>query len=145
MTRLTTLDLQPFYRNSIGIDRLFDSMFDRIEHSTTNYPPYNIVKKDDDNYTIELAVAGFSEGEINVTTHDGQLVITGEKLANEDDKDVNYLHQGISARKFERSFTLNDYVEVASATVANGILSIDLERHVPDSMKPKTIAIDYKS
>jgi len=144
MTRLTTLDLQPFYRNSIGIDRWFDTVLDSIEHSsTTNYPPYNIVKKDDDNYTIELAVAGFTEGEINVTTHDGQLVIKGEKVEQEEEQ--NYLHKGISARKFERSFTLNDYVEVASATVANGILSIDLERHVPDSMKPKTIAIDYKS
>ena len=144
MTRLTTLDLQPFYRNSIGIDRWFDTVLDSIEHSsTTNYPPYNIVKKDDDNYTIELAVAGFTEGEINVTTHDGQLVIKGEKVEPEEEQ--NYLHKGISARKFERSFTLNDYVEVASATVANGILSIDLERHVPESMKPKTIAIDYKS
>jgi molecular chaperone IbpA len=144
MTRLTTLDLQPFYRNSIGIDRWFDTVLDSIEHSsTTNYPPYNIVKKDDDNYTIELAVAGFTEGEINVTTHDGQLVIKGEKVEQEEEQ--NYLHKGISARKFERSFTLNDYVEVASATVANGILSIDLERHVPESMKPKTIAIDYKS
>ena len=144
MTRLTALDLQPFYRNSIGIDRWFDTVLDSIEHSsTTNYPPYNIVKKDDDNYTIELAVAGFTEGEINVTTHDGQLVIKGEKVEQEEEQ--NYLHKGISARKFERSFTLNDYVEVASATVANGILSIDLERHVPESMKPKTIAIDYKS
>jgi len=145
MTRLTTLDLQPFYKNSIGIDRLFDTLF-TLEHTSQagNYPPYNILKKDEDNYTIEIAVAGFTEGEIDVTTHDGVLVIKGAKV-EEQKIEVEYLHNGISARRFERTFTLNDYVEVASATVANGILSIDLERHVPDSMKPKTIAIDYKS
>jgi len=145
MTRLSTLDLSPFYKNSIGIDRLFDTLF-TLEHTSQagNYPPYNILRKDADNYTIEIAVAGFTEGEIDVTTHDGVLVIKGAK-AEEQKIEHEYLHNGISARKFERTFTLNDYVEVASATVANGILSIDLERHVPESMKPKTIAIDYKS
>ena len=145
MTRLTTLDLQPFYRNSIGIDRLFDTLF-TLEHTAQagNYPPYNILKKDEDNYTIEIAVAGFTQGDIDVTTHDGVLVIKGEK-AEEHKIEIEYLHNGISARKFERTFTLNDYVEVASATVANGILSIDLERHLPETMKPKTIDINYKS
>ena len=143
MTRLTTLDLQPFYRNSVGIDRIFDSMINRIEHSssTTNYPPYNIIKIDDDNYKIEVAVAGFTKGEIDVQTHDGQLIITGEKQDQEPNGD-NYLHSGISNRKFLRTFELSDYVEVASAKVKDGILTVDLERHVPESMKPKTIDIN---
>ena len=146
MTRLTALDLQPFYRNSIGVDRLFNTILTNIEHSSqaNNYPPYNIIKKDDDNYTIEIAVAGFTEGEIDVSTHDGVLIIKGEK-AEEQKIEVEYLHQGIGTRRFERTFNLSDYVEVVSAVVANGILSVDLERNVPDSMKPKTIAIDYKS
>jgi molecular chaperone IbpA len=146
MTRLTTLDLQPFYRNSVGIDRIFDSMLNRIEHSssTTNYPPYNIIKIDDDNYKIEVAVAGFTKGEIDVQTHDGQLIIKGEK-EDQEVLNVNYLHSGIGNRKFLRTFELSDYVEVASAEVKDGILTVDLERHVPESMKPKTIDINYKS
>jgi len=147
MTRLTTLDLQPFYKNSIGIDRLFDTMINRLDHSTnatTNYPPYNIVKIDDDNYRIDVAVAGFTKGEIDIQSHDSQLIITGNKEELEPDG-TYYLHQGISNRKFLRTFELSDYVEVASAEVKNGILTIELERHVPESMKPKTIDIKYKS
>jgi molecular chaperone IbpA len=144
MTRITSLDLQPFYRNSIGIDRLFDSMLSRIDNSTsTNYPPYNIIKKDDDNYVIEVATAGFAEGEIDVQVNDGQLIVTGEKAETE--TEVNYLHQGIGTRKFVRSFQLAEYVEVKSATVENGILVVTLERLVPETMKPKSIAITYKS
>jgi len=144
MTRITSLDLQPFYRNSIGIDRLFDSMLSRIDNTTsTNYPPYNIIKKDDDNYVIEVATAGFAEGEIDVQVNDGQLIVTGEKAETE--TEVNYLHQGIGTRKFVRSFQLAEYVEVKSATVENGILVVTLERLVPETMKPKSIAITYKS
>ena len=144
MTRLTTLDLQPFYRNSVGIDRLFDSMLSRIDSTTsTNYPPYNIIKKDEDNYVIEIATAGFAEGEIDVQVNDGQLIVTGEKAEGE--AEVNYLHQGIGTRKFVRTFQLAEYVEVKSATVENGILVVSLEREVPETMKPKSIAITYKS
>ena len=144
MTRLSSLDLQPFYRNSVGIDRLFDSMLSRIDSSSsTNYPPYNIIKKDDDNYVIEIATAGFAEGEIDVQVNDGQLIVTGEKMEN--DSETDYLHQGIGARKFLRSFQLAEYVEVKSAAVENGILVVILEREVPETMKPKSIAITYKS
>lgn len=144
MTRITSLDLQPFYKNSVGIDRLFDSMLSRIDNTTsTNYPPYNIIKKDDDNYIIEVATAGFAEGEIDVQVNDGQLIVTGEKAEGE--TEVNYLHQGIGTRKFVRSFQLAEYVEVKSATVENGILVVQLEREVPETMKPKSIAITYKS
>lgn len=146
MTRLTSLDLQPFYRNSVGIDRLFDSMLSRIDSttSTTNYPPYNIIRKDDNNYVIEIATAGFSEGEIDVQVNDGQLIVTGEKV-DDSETDVNYLHQGIGTRKFVRTFQLAEYVEVKTATVEAGILIVSLEREVPEAMKPKSIAITYKS
>ena len=145
MTRLTSLDLQPFYRNSIGIDQLFDTMINRIDNSnSTNYPPYNIIKHDDDNYTIEVAVAGFADGEIDVQVNDGQLIITGDKAEVETEQD-NYLHQGIGTRKFVRTFQLAEYVEVKTATVEAGILIVSLEREVPEAMKPKSIAITYKS
>lgn len=145
MTRLSSLDLQPFYRNSIGIDQLFDTMINRIDNSnSTNYPPYNIIKHDDDNYTIEVAVAGFADGEIDVQVNDGQLIITGEKQDQEPNGD-NYLHNGIGTRKFVRTFQLAEYVEVKTATVEAGILIVSLEREVPEAMKPKSIAITYKS
>lgn len=143
MTKITSLDLAPFYRNTIGMDRLFDRIVSQFDHATqTNYPPYDIVKTGDDSYEIRVAVAGFAQGEVDVTFHEGQLVITGEKNTEET---VNYLHHGISARKFTRSFQLAEYVEVKSAIAQDGILTVRLERIVPETAKPKTIAITYTS
>lgn len=143
MTKITSLDLTPFYRNTIGMDRLFDRIVSQFDHATqTNYPPYDIVKTGDDSYEIRVAVAGFAQGEVDVTFHEGQLVITGEKNTEET---VNYLHHGISARKFTRSFQLAEYVEVKSAIAQDGILTVRLERIVPETAKPKTIAITYTS
>ena len=143
MTKITSLDLTPFYRNTIGMDRLFDRIVSQFDHATqTNYPPYDIVKTGEDSYEIRVAVAGFAQGEVDVTFHEGQLVITGEKNTEET---VNYLHHGISARKFTRSFQLAEYVEVKSAIAQDGILTVRLERIVPETAKPKTIAITYTS
>jgi len=143
MTRLTSLDLTPFYRNTVGIDRLFDRMVNQIDHSTTsNYPPYNLIKIDNDNYQIELAVAGFEQGEITVNLHEGQLSISGEH-ANAENDSAEYLHRGISSKKFVRTFQLSDYMEVKDATMRNGVLTITCERIVPESMKPRGIAITY--
>ena len=147
MTRLTTLDLSPFYRNSIGIDRLFDRMINQIDTaaaSTTNYPPYNIVKTGDNTYEIQVAVAGFTQGEVTVNVNEGQLIITGEKLSTDLPEGHVYEHQGISARRFIRTFTLADYVEVTSAQSRDGILTVSLERQVPEALQPKTIAITYE-
>jgi molecular chaperone IbpA len=146
MTRLTSLDLSPFYRNSIGIDRLFDRMIHQIDTaatSTTNYPPYNIVKTGDSTYEIQVAVAGFTQGEVTVNVNEGQLVITGEKLSTDLPEGHVYEHQGISARRFIRTFTLAEYVEVTNAVSSDGILTISLERQVPEALLPKTIAITY--
>jgi molecular chaperone IbpA len=146
MTRLTSLDLSPFYRNSIGIDRLFDRMVNQIDASSnTNYPPYNILKTGENTYEIQVAVAGFTQGEVTVNLNEGQLVITGEKAEAELPEGHRYEHHGISARRFIRTFTLDNYVEVDSAISQDGILTIKLERRLPEAMKPKTIAISYKS
>jgi len=146
MTKITTLDLSPFYRNSIGVDKLFDRMMHQIDTaaaSTTNYPPYNIVKTGDTTYSIEVAVAGFTEGEVSVNVNEGQLIITGEKLSTDLPEGHLYEHQGISARRFIRTFTLADYVEVTNAVSRDGILTVSLERQVPEALLPKTIAITY--
>jgi molecular chaperone IbpA len=144
MTRLTSLDLSPFYRNSIGVDRLFDRLISQIDTaSSTNYPPYNILKTGENTFEVQVAVAGFSQGEIEVNVKDGDLVITGEKAETVLPEGHEYTHQGISARRFIRTFSLADYVEVDSAICQDGILTVKLERHIPEAMKPKTIAITY--
>jgi len=146
MTKLTTLDLNPLYRNSVGIDRLFDRLMHQVDTaSSTNYPPYNILKTGDNTYKIEVAVAGFTQGEVTVTVNEGNLIITGEKSETEFPEGVTYEYQGISARRFIRTFTLADYVEVTDAVSRDGILTVKLERQVPEAMKPKTIAISYES
>jgi molecular chaperone IbpA len=144
MTKLTTLDLSPLYRNSIGIDNWLTRVLDQIDHTgTPNYPPYNIIKHDENTFEVQVAVAGFSKGEVEVAVNDGNLVITGERQPEAQLVGTEYLHQGISARRFVRTFGLADYVEVVDASSQDGILSVRLERRLPDAMKPKTIAINY--
>lgn len=148
MTRtfnLTTLDLPTLHRHAIGFDRLFDELGRTFVNSREgNYPPYNIVKHDETNYTVEVAVAGFTQDEISVELKDSVLTITGEKTATEEVESPEYLHRGISSRAFVRSFTLGPDVEVRQAVVSNGILSVALEHVVPEEKKAKKIAIEYK-
>jgi len=151
MTRLlTTLDIPTLHttlnRHAIGFDRMFDELNRTFIASRTdgNYPPYNIIRVDDTNYEIELAVAGFAQDEIDVEFKDTQLTIKGEQQSADQDEAVEYLHKGISARAFVRTFTLAEHVEVRDASVANGILTISLEHVVPDAKKPKKIQIEYK-
>lgn len=142
MTRLTSYDLTPFYRNSVGLDRLFDRITSQIDSVQTNYPPYDIVRIREDHYEIRIAAAGFRPGEIDVEFHEGRLVVTGQQ--DDARQEVEYLHRGISARQWVRSFALADYVEVKDAVVRDGVLTISLERVVPEAMKPKKIAIAYQ-
>jgi molecular chaperone IbpA len=146
MTKITTMDLAPLYRNSIGIDNWLSRVLDQIDHNNgqANYPPYNIIKHDENTFEVQVAVSGFGEGEVEITVKDGTLIISGEKQPEQVDQGIEYLYQGISARRFVRTFSLADYVEVLNATNANGILSVRLERKLPEAMKPKTIAITYK-
>jgi len=139
MTRITSLDLTPFYRNSVGVDRLFDRINKQLESAASgNYPPYDIVKTGDETYEIRLAVAGFRPDEIDIEFHEGSLTVRSQRdVAPE----IEYLYHGISNRDFVRSWTLGEYVEVRDATFQDGILNVGLERVVPESQKPRKIAI----
>jgi len=145
MTKITSFDLTPFYRNTVGIDRLFDRIVNQIDHASTsnNYPPYNIVETGENTWEVQVAVAGFSQCDLEVTVVDGELVVTGEKSDSVPDGHV-YRHQGISARKFIRTFSLGEYVEVQSAIARDGILTVKIKRIVPESAKPKKITIAYQ-
>lgn len=143
MTKISHLDLTPFYRHSVGVDRLFDRIVNQIDlASNGNYPPYDIVRLQENCYEIRIAVAGFQLTDISVENHDGKLIIRGTR-PEVADQDIDYLHHGISNRNFVRSFTLADYVEVKNAVLKDGILTLTLERQIPDSQKPKSIAITY--
>ena len=150
MTReltLRSLDIPSIHKFAVGFDNVFDELL-RInaqQANGTNYPPYNVVKHDDDHFAIELAVAGFNIGDISITLEKNLLTIKGEQTQTLDEleKEVEYLHRGISARNFTRTFTLAEHVEVTGAASENGILKIELERKVPEEQKPKTIGISY--
>jgi molecular chaperone IbpA len=111
--------------------------------STQNYPPYNIVKTGENTFELQLAVAGFTQGEIDITVKDGTISIVGEKKETDLPEGHEYFYRGISARKFVRSWPLGEYVEVLDATAKDGILTVSLEQRVPEAMKPKSIAITY--
>jgi molecular chaperone IbpA len=122
----------------IGFDQLFRE-FDLINKENTNvYPPHNVVKLDEDNFVIELAVAGFDTKELDIETLENSLVVTGEK-SGKDERE--YSHKGISTRKFTRRFSLAEHVHVSGASLEHGILSISLERQIPEEKKPRTIKI----
>ena len=148
MTKITAMDLNPFYRNSIGVDRLFDRILNQIDTAgNTNYPPYDIVQISDDEYMIALAVAGFGHDNLTVTKNKNTLMIEGQHsrdAVDNEDATAKYLHKGISERSFRREFQLADHVEISNAHLELGILSIHLKREVPEEAKPKTIAITYK-
>jgi len=145
MTReltLRSLDIPSIYKFGIGFDGILDELMRvNAQQTNTNYPPYNIVKHTEDQFAIELAVAGFIEGDITITLEKNVLTIAGDLSVSE--TPVTYLHRGISGRKFTREFTLADHVEVISANAKNGILVVELERKVPEEQKPKTVAITY--
>ena len=140
---LHTLDLPRLTRQAIGFDRMFSDLETalRLHGSHDSYPPYNIVRIDDINYRIELAVAGFAEEEISIELKDGCLHIEGKQG---DREEVSYTFKGISARNFERVFKLADYVEVESAAIVNGILAIKLVQNVPEEKQPRKIVITRK-
>lgn len=142
---LRSIDIPQLHRFGIGFDSMFDDLM-RINQaqSNSNYPPHNVIKTGENTVTIEVAVAGFAEGEIDISVDKQILTITGAINRNED-TEREYLHRGISRRDFRQSFTLADHVEVKDATVRDGILTVHLEREVPESARPKSIAITYGS
>ncbi len=139
---MTTIDLSPLYRSSIGFDRmasLLDSAL-RSEKTTGGYPPYDIEVRGDNQYAITLAVAGFEQSELDIQVEKGVLTVRGKK--DEDKSARNYLYQGIANRAFERKFNLADHVEVSDADLNNGLLTVNLVKEIPEAMKPKSIAIN---
>jgi molecular chaperone IbpA len=134
----TTFDFTPFTRNAIGFEALFDRLNDRALNNNEGYPPYDIVRRGEDEFQISIALAGFSRDEITITAEASQLTVTGKRPEKDD---TEYLYRGISARSFERRFNLADYIEVDGATFENGLLHINLVRRVPDKMKPRNVAI----
>jgi molecular chaperone IbpA len=140
---LRSLDIPSIHKFAVGFDHMFDELLRQTAGTnSTNYPPYNVVKHSEDKFSIELAVAGFKEGDIDIIVEKNQLSVKGEK-AVELNENVEYLHRGISSRNFHRTWTLADHVEVAGAEVRDGILTVLLERQVPEEQKPKKIAISY--
>lgn len=140
---LRSLDIPSIHKFAVGFDQMFDELMRHTSNTqSTNYPPYNVVKYSEDKFAIELAVAGFKDGDIDVTVEKNQLTIKGEKAISLDEG-AEYLHRGISNRSFARSWTLADHVEVTGANVSEGILVVNLDRVVPEEQKPKKIAITY--
>jgi molecular chaperone IbpA len=138
---MTTFDFSPLYRTSVGFDRLASLMSSATRQDQGNsYPPYNIRTTGEDHYQITMAVAGFSEDDIAITTEQSRLLVTGNR-EDEDEEKGEYLHRGIATRSFERRFNLADHVKVVNASLENGLLHIDLEREIPEAMKPRTIKI----
>ena len=142
----TAQDFSPLYRSFIGFDHLA-SLIDKASRTEkqSGYPPYNVELLADDQYRITMAVAGFAEEELDIESRQNTLVVTGTKAAKSEQAERKFLYQGIADRNFERKFQLGDHVKVIGAFIENGLLHIDLEREIPEALKPRKIAINGKS
>ncbi len=137
---MTNLDLSPLFRSTIGFDRVSQLLESTLANdSAPTYPPYNIEQVGEDAFRIVMAIAGFSEADIEMVVKENTLFVSG-KLA-EKDGDVHYLHRGIAGRAFERRFELAEHIEVESARLENGLLVVELQREIPEALKPRNIAI----
>ena len=142
---MRTYDFTPLFRSSVGFDR-WSNLFDaasRADESAAGYPPYNIEKMGDDKYRIMMAVAGFGENDVEITAQENLLVVSGN-LGEPQEGTSTYLYRGIATRAFERRFSLADHVRVVGATLAEGVLQVELEREVPEAMRPRRIAVESK-
>ena len=139
----SAFDFAPFRRSTVGFDRLFDMLENSsFGQAGENYPPFDLIKLGDNDYRIELAVAGFKPDEIDITAQQNVLVVSGRKKEEaEDGKGNNYIYRGIATRSFERRFALADHIQVKGADMKDGLLAIELVREIPEAMKPKKINI----
>lgn len=142
----TTTDFSPLYRSYIGFDHLA-GLIDKASRADkqSSYPPYNVELLAEDQYRITMAIAGFSEQELDIESKQDTLIVTGTKTGNVSNAERKFLHQGIADRNFERKFQLGDHVKVIGAFIEHGLLHIDLEREIPEALKPRKIAINGKS
>ena len=135
----SAFDFAPYRRSTIGFDRLFDLLENSsLGQGSENYPPFDLIKVDDNHYRISLAVAGFGSDEIDITAQQNQLIVSGRKA---EDEGVDYIHRGIANRQFERRFGLADFIKVAEADLKDGLLSIELVREIPEAMRPRKVSI----
>jgi molecular chaperone IbpA len=139
---MQTIDFTPFYRSTVGFDRLFSRLDGIVGQEPKTYPPYNIEKVGDNAYRVSIAVAGFADGEIAIEAKENSLTITGATAPETEDKAREFLHRGIAERAFELRFQLAEYVEVAGASLENGLLHIELKRELPESKKARQISIN---
>lgn len=137
----SAFDLSPYYRATVGFDRVFDMLDSAAsQNGTSGYPPYNVEKIGDDAYRIVMAVAGFTDAELNVTQKENELLINGRAQPSAQEK--QYLYRGIAGRDFERIFQLADHIKVVGARLADGMLTIELKREIPEEKKARPIRID---
>jgi molecular chaperone IbpA len=141
MAMRNTFDFAPLFRSTIGFDRMIDTLesASRVT-SIDTWPPYDIVRKSEDDYRITMAVAGLTKDDLTITQEQNMLLVAGQK-SDQDEATGQYLHRGIAARAFRRRFELADHVKVVSANLENGLLTIDLKRELPEEMKPRRITI----
>src|SRR3982751_2919832 len=138
----SAFDFAPFRRSTVGFDRLFDMLENNgLGQAQENYPPFDLIKVGENEYRIELAVAGFKPDEIDITAQQNVLLVTGRKKEESEEKGSDYIYRGIANRSFERRFALADHIQVKGADIRDGLLAIDLVREIPEAMKPKKINI----
>lgn len=135
----TDFDFSPLFRSMIGFDRLATL----LDNQPAAYPPYNIEKTADDQYLIQMAVAGFAQHDLDITVENGTLIVRGNKPKDVADEGKTFLHRGIATRAFEQRFQLADHVEVQEAKVENGMLSVELKREIPERLKPRKIPVKH--
>jgi molecular chaperone IbpA len=138
---MRTYDLTPFYRSTVGFDRLFSLLDQASADGSNGDPPYNIERTGENDYRISVAVSGFAQGELSIVAKENTLTIKGEKVANENGSKAEVLYRGIAARAFERAFQLADFVVVKNASLEHGLLHVDLVREIPEATKPRSIPI----
>lgn len=142
----TALSMAPLFRNSVGFDRFSDLFETALRNdSSGGYPPYNVEKRGEDSYRIVVAAAGFQQDDLDLQVEKGVLTVSGSKRESMSDEGVTFLHQGIAQRAFKLSFRLDDHIEIKGANLSNGLLSIDLQRVVPEEAKAKRIPINGDS
>ena len=138
----SAFDFAPFRRSTVGFDRLFDMLENSsMGQAGENYPPFDLIKLGDNDYRIELAVAGFRPEEIDITAQQNVLIVTGRKKEEDEQKGDNYIYRGIATRSFERRFALADHIQVRGADLKDGLLAVELVREIPEAMKPRKINI----
>ena len=138
----SAFDFAPYRRSTVGFDRLFDMLENSsLGQSGENYPPFDLIKLGDNDFRIELAVAGFKPDELDITAQENVLTVSGRKKDEGEEKDNNYIYRGIATRSFERRFALADHIQVRGADMKDGLLAIELKREIPEAMKPRKIDI----